>query len=450
MQSNIDKDRNLTFHVIVILIVSFILKLILLLRFSNIPFVNDELFYKTLAEGLSSGNGVGIQKDVLWNGLLWPPGYISFLAAHISLFNNWVVAAKLSQIVLSTLSAYVIYLIGKKYFSEKTGAIACAIVSFNPTLIAFTHYFWNETLYIFLFYLFIYCILRTTEEESIRWPIISGIMLAATAYIKPLSLYFYPVIMLWMYFSAGLRKKKQMRNICLPLITALLLISPWTIRNYIVYDRFCLVDANLGVNLISGNTPGGPANYDYNMWRSYKTYENPDMSMNVIDRDKERTAIALKCIADAPLDFLKKIPTKICDLFSPTSFLVRHIKLKLYGNPESSIAKITIWTDVLSYMAIVLLGIAGLVIGTERANSSHIRILFLCLFFYTITIHTITFGMSRFRLGLMPFVMLYAADALCTGIPALTKIKRTALLFASISVIIFIIMWMKRIGSVFL
>ena len=53
--------------------------------------------------------------------------------------------------------------------------------------------------------------------------------------------------------------------------------------------------------------------------------------LQLIDRDRCNTKQALQLIAGDPMRFLRRLPTKLVDLLSPTSFLIRHIRWGLYG-----------------------------------------------------------------------------------------------------------------------
>src|SRR3972149_7514385 len=146
---------------IIILSGSFLLKLCILLMLKHMVLVGDEVDY--LWHGLRIARG-----DTYWTQNLeqggyvyfepshWGPGYIYFIGVILRIFNEKIFFVKLMQIILSTISVFFIYLLGKRIFNKSVGVLSAFIFSIYPTLVAFTHYLWSETLYIFLLIIIIF------------------------------------------------------------------------------------------------------------------------------------------------------------------------------------------------------------------------------------------------------------------------------------------------------
>ena len=146
---------------IIILSGSFLIKLAILLKLKHMILLGDEVDY--LWHGLRIARGDSFEtKELLQGGYVhfnpshWGPGYIYFIGIILRFFNEKVFMIKLVQVILSTISVYLIYILAKKIFNESIALLSAFIFSIYPTLIAFTHYLWSETLYIFLLVIIIF------------------------------------------------------------------------------------------------------------------------------------------------------------------------------------------------------------------------------------------------------------------------------------------------------
>ena len=97
--------------------------------------------------------------------------------------------------------------------------------------------------------------------------------------------------------------------------------------------------------------------------------------------------------------------TKLVDMWNPTSFLLRHFELGAYGPVPERVRGFVSAAAVLSYGAVCLLALVGVV----RARSDRRVWLILLFVVYFTSVSALAFGLTRFRLPLMPLLMLLAA-----------------------------------------
>ena len=88
------------------------------------------------------------------------------------------------------------------------------------------------------------------DEGSARTALASGLLWGAAVLTRETVLYFLPVAALWLAW----RRKGGARRAAWLLAAAALVVVPWTVRNWLVFDAFVPVSTSGALNLWQGNT----------------------------------------------------------------------------------------------------------------------------------------------------------------------------------------------------
>ena len=448
------KSENLNKLLIIILSGSFLIKLFLLLKLKHMVLAGDEVEY--LWHGLRIVRGETYEIKYLvydhFNSSHWGPGYIYFIVVILKLFHEKIFFIKLIQILLSTISAYFIYLLGKKTFNKTVGLLSAFIFSTYPTLIAFTHYLYPETLYIFLLIVIMYLLTAFSFNKRKSYLLVAGLSLGLASLVKSVIFYFLPLIIIWFFLVSEKKLKAFFMSTAIFLIACASIISPWTIRNYYIYDRFLLIDTNAGnVALFNLNYPE-PENYDWGRFKEkiFSRATNKRMNCNignVVDDYRCELKNGLKFIIENPYLFSKRSVTKLCDFWHPTSVLIRNVRDGSYGRiPGLTLIRIIILTTVVPYIGVIIFGIFGFF----YSRNNLIKVSFLFLISYYILVHMVMFGMSRYRLPIEPFIMIYASYAIINFKNIIINIFSDKKWLGVTAVIfVFILMWYRYFPLVF-
>ncbi len=181
-----------------------------------------------IAENIVSGKGFG----EAWR----PPGYAAFLSAVFFFLGKSIVLVRLINSILGSLTCIFIYFIGKKIFTDTIGKISSAILCFYPYLISYTGDLLSETFYTFLISLSLLFILITGETPNIKNNIATGIILGITALTKATILPFFFLACFWLWW-----KTKKIKIGFIAGMFTLLVVAPWTVRNYLHFKKIILV-----------------------------------------------------------------------------------------------------------------------------------------------------------------------------------------------------------------
>jgi 4-amino-4-deoxy-L-arabinose transferase-like glycosyltransferase len=417
--------------------------------------VKDEFAYVERARALLDGRGLlgsyqswvhhdgwRIAQLPQYPGAYQAPGYPAFLAAVMAVTDRSVIAVKTVQCVLGGLSCVLVFALGRAWFGRRTGIVAGALFASYPNLIAFAHLLWSETLFIFLLLLLIFLLFgRPRALPSPRRAALAGVVLAAAAFTRGTIVYFAPLLLLWLPLLAdgerGLPRlaelpwRKGLGRAALVLGVALLCIAPWTIRNQRLHGGFVLIDTNGPYNLWRGNADGALAMRDdprlpHFSWPFEGIALHPVANLTgrlLVDElrrvrgiqepgDLEIMAyaseVAWSRIRSDPAHFASNAVAKLVDMWNPTSFLIRHFELRAYGEVSPALRGVVVAASAGSY--VVLLGLAALGIGRFASDRRVWLVVVTVLYFSALS--AVAFGLTRFRLPLMPLLMLPAACAL--------------------------------------
>ena len=215
----------------------------------TIQLYDFETFLET-ASNIWSGNGHSINGNpIAWVG----PAYSYALALfHFISGNDNPFNAMILNVILSTATLVMSAFIYAKWFpaSDTCQMAAYALTAVFPSLIAYNNVAGTETLFLFL--LAALLLIRLYMENGFKQAVALGVVCALAALTKPFMLA-YPAVALAMWWMQGKDIKVTLARSIIMTGVMLAVISPWTIRNYMVFDRFILISYNMGYNQIVNN-----------------------------------------------------------------------------------------------------------------------------------------------------------------------------------------------------
>jgi hypothetical protein len=250
-------------HLIIALLVAIVLRFVFVLLYTDLK--KDYYWeYGELSKNVITGRGYSLfyfQKDSLlqrfsieetpFPSAFMPPGYVAVLIPFITIDN--VVLRNILlisfQSLCSLLLIFIIYSFTKMYFTDVSANIAAyaaaifpdfiySIVSFTPTIL----YQCGIVSLMILLYR------NDFSSRKIFWGItaISGFVL----YLR------FEFFLYYIFFILFLMLEKMQKQALLFLVMLLLILSPWIIRNYLIFDEIVPFTTSTGLNLFRGNNAG--------------------------------------------------------------------------------------------------------------------------------------------------------------------------------------------------
>jgi len=210
-------------------------------------------------------------QSILTSGKFWTegvpeiertPGY-SLLFIPGIVFGHVDAVTIALQIVLSCVSVVLVYKLGFLLFdNEEIAVLAAALYAVEPTAVIYVSLLFSETLYTASFLLFLYLLLRYVKTGALSDMVGSAVVLAATAYIRPIS-FFLPALItallfLWIVLTKALDRRLFL-HVAVFFLVSMGLIAVWQVRNKIEadYSGFSAITAQnlyfyVGAGILAG------------------------------------------------------------------------------------------------------------------------------------------------------------------------------------------------------
>ena len=388
-----------------ILLCGLILRMCAVMWF-NPPAFSDDKDYKEIARNITEGRGYTLEgKPTAYR----TPGYPIVIACTYKLFGYTNYPIRILQVFLDLGSCFLLFLIGRKFFSERVALLASGIFAFFPAQILYTCEFMTETSFTFILLLIVWLVLSNNSLHGIQRNVVIGLLIGIAILIRSTALLL-PFIIMLSRWKFGLSLRKNLIGLAVISVTAVVILSPWLVRNYSTFHRISIT-SNTGVNFWIGNHAGASGSYsfpkDNNPLEEIKdNYECSDLGMK----------LGKEFITAHPGEYLILLAKKFAHFFSADYWLMTTIQYfpnaKEYPNAASLFSKINpwlFWSIQLPFVLILLAGTFGLVCrGTSEQN---ITFILWTTILYWLVVHLIFYAGARYRFPIVPFIILAAAYA---------------------------------------
>ncbi|OQA83373.1 MAG: hypothetical protein BWY31_02912 [Lentisphaerae bacterium ADurb.Bin242] len=236
----------------ILLLTALLPRVYLLAKVSEKDFLhNDGGEYMEISRQLSQGNGFSLsfyrwyefprpgQKDMLHKDLSRPPLFPLLGSLVFFLPVNPLFWAKGISLLLSLTAIYCVFLLGKEFAGAVCGLFSAALFSIYPYALYYTISWSTENLFLILLALSFTFLLKACRGNPSSFPY-CGLFLALASLTRPTALPLaFAFIVIWVFFSYKSGSWRVMgKQAALFLGIFLLLLLPWTIRNYRVGGKF--------------------------------------------------------------------------------------------------------------------------------------------------------------------------------------------------------------------
>ncbi len=428
---------------------------VLLLAGPGIPLTGDEIQYDQLARNLVGGLGFVQDTNPFFPGqrlYAWQaPLYPYTLAAIYALSDGSSFAAKVLQVLIGVATAYLVYRLAGRSFSERPAYLAATFVAVYPGLVTNTHLLLSETLFTFLVVLSL-TLLTGGSEYRIEVLLIAGIAFGLAILTRGVILYFTPIISVWLAFDKIWRPRLVKSTVIagvLFLVAVGLTLVPWALRNYATFSRLVLLETKGGVNFWLGNSPFTPNEFVRNVWKvGIREPILASLPQDEVARDRAGYVLGLDYVRQQPLVFLERMPAKFADFWGFERSLIDTAESTRTRPNEGWNSPSKILADGFSASAYVALIVAG-IIGFVFAPDGKFKLLIAGFILYLTALHVIVFGDGRFHLPLIPFFALYAGYTLAHWQSIRVNFVSVRGLLSSGLVSVLLVVWIREIVVAF-
>lgn len=362
----------------------------------SIPDLN---WYETIAESIYHR---GIIADPAGNlTAAREPGYPILLAGIYLLTGPSYRAGQAANCLFGLLTVLLIFSMGRSIFGRRTAWFAAIIAAFYPQFLYYTATLERETFQTFLLTLTVWLTLRAARSPSWRTWVPPGVAAASCALtnsaLLPAGLMLAPAI--WLLGKRTGREHAKGAAVYLGIMLSL--CSVWTLRNERIFHRFILGinggGAHMYIGIIVPNEAAGTSAEEKFVVNDPVVQEA--MKLPEAERDKVFYRGALRFIREQPLRYLGVTGRSLLKLW----------RLYPYARAYAFHYELIKWVGLLSDGWIIPLGFLGMLLAGRRFPETDV---FLSVVFSVSFTYMLFWSIIRYRLPMMPFVILFCAHAL--------------------------------------
>ncbi len=383
--------RKLYLHLIII---TSIIQLILIISFPNKPFA-DSIQYINLAQNLIK-SGSYINQNGLPTAFM-PVGYPIYLFLIFKFISQDLIVVKIFNILISALFILILYQIFKTILTIKQLNLFLLLFAFYPNFLLNANVLMPDYLASFFMWFTIYLLLY--DSSKYYKILLSGLFIGFGVLLRP-QYSLVPFILLILLHKKEHLKKFLIR-VLLFFAAISIMIMPWLIRNYKVFNEFPVLTTNDGFNFLMGNhsISSGKVNFNF-----IYDVNNPD------ETEEQNLAYkrAWQDITENPEKSILRIFKKIFfSYYRGDSNLTWIFKSNSFSYNPLSLASLFIVSNLYHYIVIFffLTGFKKLIIFLKRKG----LLFFVYLTIYFLIVVSIYVGNERYILPILPIHFLAAA-----------------------------------------
>jgi 4-amino-4-deoxy-L-arabinose transferase-like glycosyltransferase len=400
----------------------FLFLLALAARLVFLVFIGEPLLfikYPYFAEKLALGEDIGERLVDLSPLYLY---LLTFLKKAFAI--DWT-AVRFLQSFIGALNCLLVYAVGRRLFRKDAAFLAASMYAVYGNLIILESTLEPEVFVVSFTLLTVYFLsLSCYGDGSIgpwRLPVVSGLFAGLCVITKPNFLLFFPLAGLWLLLRAdrGLGLKKRAIPAFVFVGSALLVILPITIRNYVKLNDVVLVTADAGKVFFHGNGEGATALEGTGLpdeGFAEEGFGEPDYAHALFRRTAERLTggklspsqssafwarKALGHIVEDPFSYLVLEAKKLFYFFNDYEM---HLIASAYNEYKASLA-----FPFLRFGVISCLGLLGMVLCAKDFKKYFLA--------YSVVLVYVVSGMlffvtARYRMPVVPYLCLFGGQAM--------------------------------------
>ena len=343
------------------------------------------------------------------------PVVVYFFAALLQNFGKQSMPIIIAQWLIDSITAVVLYFLTLKIFRQwYTALLAALLFAFYGPEIIFTFRAWSEPLFALLLCLFMLTLLYALDKPGWLLFTLTGILLGLVTLTRPYMQFFFIFIGFLLVWELRTRWRLIVGYFTVSFVSFVLVLTPWTIRNYFVFGAFIPASSYSGWPVFEGNHFLDQPDYN----RSREHIESSVALMKVLEPDIGSTSdparlflyAARHGMSEYEIDQIALKEAVKAIARQPDRYLLvsglRFMRLWFnigYGTPSSAQTYMVLFVNVV--LLILAVGAFLFFRGEWMRRSIPLAILVV----FTTTVYSATQALVRYSVPVMPFIMIFAA-----------------------------------------
>jgi Dolichyl-phosphate-mannose-protein mannosyltransferase len=365
----------------------------------------DMLRYLDLAHKIAGG----MDYDSLEGRAFWPPGLPLALALLLPVFGA--LAAFAYNIITFVIAEIATFVLGRMMGGWRVGCLAAFFLAVWPNFVFAAPLLNKECLLIVLWPTAAYFYLKAHEVlsdgKSGIYALLAGASLGYSALTQPATLLLPVCLPLYSSLTNGWRRRTF---ICVLAAACgvVAVLTPWTVRNYVVFHHFVPIGSAGSQNLFFVTRPTSDGR-----WDNVAAGEWFALSADEMVRNELGYSIAIKSIRDHPFYFFSTMAKKPSYIYGQDMNNI-HWNFDHKGGEARTLPEYALacWLSNGFYLAIILLISMGVMGKQYVREGTPAEILLWMFILYPMLVHSVFEAAERHHYGAVAFIAIFAAIAL--------------------------------------
>ena len=378
--------------------------------------------YTEIAISIFNGDGYvsgGFFHQNIFPSAFLQPVYTYLLALFIkiSLLPFAFLNIRLLQIFFNLCLCLMIYIIGQKVFNKSAALWACFIFSVYIPFAYMTTFVWDTLLFSLQLAIIVWLVLEF-DNRRIFQSIWLGFLLGLATLTNSVILAFIPFLIGYLFSKFRETPQQTIKNLLIVFFCFVILVTPWSIRNSLVFRSFVPVRTGFWLNLYLGNNEAAtgtvflkngsqvPLKYKDGLVRHFGPMMPILAKMNEAEQDQYFKEKFFIFVSSRPFDFSRLLLIKLFYYlwFNPFE------KPMLFGE--------------LQYLIVSLLALGGFYAAIKRKKKIGLLVLVMIPFIVSYTLIGPFFNW-KYRLPIEPYLIILAGYCI-SQFKELKEIKQIA------------------------
>jgi SAM-dependent methyltransferase/4-amino-4-deoxy-L-arabinose transferase-like glycosyltransferase len=361
--------------------------------------------YETIAQNLINGRGFLLSYYNTNYYAAIAPLFPWLCSVVYSLFGHHQQYIIFLQIALNAVTCYIVFKVACRIFNQKAALVSAFFTSLHPGLIVYSSLKLHSlSLYTLLICGAVYALIRNFDAPCMKNQVLAGAIFGLGILERPPILALLPFSLIWWLVYHRDKKLGILLHLRV-LAIALLVASPWIIRNAVRYKNFFLVQHNQWENLWIGNNPRSSGTLYLKTGVTVFESSPQDFKARLYGLDEAGQVAmfknaAFKFIRDNPLTFF--------------SLTVKKFFYFWWFSPQTGILYPPLWLGLYKrlYAAMLFLAFLGFLSAAFLPQARKFAFLLLAFFFSLAGVHSFYYCEIRHRWSIEPLLMIFSAFGL--------------------------------------
>jgi 4-amino-4-deoxy-L-arabinose transferase-like glycosyltransferase len=299
--------------------------------------------------------------------------------------------------------------LGRRWFNQTVGLIAGLLVALWPVFMEYTTIIGSEMLFTatLLGVLLLFDEICSNERHLTLLAVVFGGLIGIATLLRPTAILL-PALLASVFYLQKRAIVPTLKLLSISTVLTLIVLAPWSARNYALFGELVLTSTSGGGNLWMGNNPATTGFYQ-------KPPDHPGLNEAQLDRLFKDDAVAY--IKQAPLAFVTRTMVKALRLYERETIGVVWNRPGIEGTFGSlGVSAIKVVSQAF-WMGALLLFVIGCYFSSRQGFASFARHPGVATLAYFTLIYAIIVVQDRYHVPTDPIVATFAAYAIFQIVP---------------------------------